>query len=146
MKKNGFAPLILILIIAILGVVGYFGYKNYLVKPQVSVVSNSTPQIVYYDGNYEYCQFKDACNFINIKTLADGKTSINGQAFWVGQNTTNTGSISGTIAINSQKAFYDNNGCKIDLSFSANQIVAEERQDSSCGGLNVFFDGIYIKK
>lgn len=146
MRKNKFATLkIIILIILILGVIGYFGYKSFLLKPQISIVPNSTPQIVNYDGNYEYCQFKNACNYINIKTLTDGKISINGQAFWVGQNTTNIGSISGTIAINSQKAFYDNNGCKINLSFGANQIVAEERQNSSCGGLNVFFDGTYTK-
>jgi len=30
MKKNYFAPIIIILVIAILGVVGYFTYKNYL--------------------------------------------------------------------------------------------------------------------
>ena len=29
MKKNGFAPLIIILLIAILGAIGYFGYKGY---------------------------------------------------------------------------------------------------------------------
>ena len=32
MKKNGFAPVIIILTIAILGVVGYFAYKSYVVR------------------------------------------------------------------------------------------------------------------
>lgn len=46
MKKNGFAPLIIILVIAILGVVGYFGYKDYLSRPQpVNVVSPSLSTI-----------------------------------------------------------------------------------------------------
>lgn len=43
MKKNGFAPLIIILVIALLGVVGYFGYKNYLVKPQVLTIPSPSP-------------------------------------------------------------------------------------------------------
>jgi len=34
MKKNGFAPLIIILVIAILGVVGYFTYKNFINIPK----------------------------------------------------------------------------------------------------------------
>lgn len=42
MKKNGFVPIVIILIIAILGVAGYFEYRNYLVKPQNPVVSDST--------------------------------------------------------------------------------------------------------
>lgn len=41
MKKNGFAPLIIILIIAILGVVGYFAYKNYYVKTQTPVLPSA---------------------------------------------------------------------------------------------------------
>lgn len=40
MKKNGFAPVLIVLIIAILGVVGYFGYKSYF-KP--TVFSTLTP-------------------------------------------------------------------------------------------------------
>lgn len=43
MKRNGFAPLLIILIIATLGVVGYFGYRNYLIKPQNTVISSPAP-------------------------------------------------------------------------------------------------------
>lgn len=35
-KKNGFAPVLVILVIAILGVAGYFAYKNYFVGFQTS--------------------------------------------------------------------------------------------------------------
>lgn len=42
MKKNGFAPILIILIILVLGVVGYFAYKNYLVKQQLSVIPSSS--------------------------------------------------------------------------------------------------------
>jgi len=44
MKKNGFAPLLIILVIAILGAVGYFAYKNYFIKKSVSIFPSSSPQ------------------------------------------------------------------------------------------------------
>ena len=43
MKKNGFTPILIILIIAILGVAGYFAYKNYFVGPQTSEVGTNLP-------------------------------------------------------------------------------------------------------
>ena len=39
-KKNGFAPILIILAIAILGVIGYFAYRNYNPKPQTLIVSS----------------------------------------------------------------------------------------------------------
>lgn len=41
MRKNGFAPILIILIIAVLGVVGYFGYKNYYSKSSTPVSSSA---------------------------------------------------------------------------------------------------------
>lgn len=44
MKKNGFAPLIIILIVTILGIVGYFGYKNTSKTNKVTPVASATPK------------------------------------------------------------------------------------------------------
>jgi hypothetical protein len=43
-KKNGFAPIIIILVIAILGVVGYFSYKIYK-SPNQPITQPTTPSI-----------------------------------------------------------------------------------------------------
>lgn len=40
MKKNGFVPILIALVIVVLGLAWYFAYKNYLVKPQNSIVPN----------------------------------------------------------------------------------------------------------
>lgn len=52
MKKNGFAPVIIILLLAIFGVVGYFGYKNYL--PKITKVIQTSNVYVYTDPNKIY--------------------------------------------------------------------------------------------
>lgn len=53
MKKNGFTPLIIVLLIAVLGVVGYFVYKNYYAKQFVSPSSNmSTNKTGIYKDNF----------------------------------------------------------------------------------------------
>lgn len=53
MKKNGFAPLILILVIAILGVLGYFAYNNTQQKPQNTVLDNSDQLMTYKNDSFE---------------------------------------------------------------------------------------------
>ncbi len=63
MKKNGFVPII-ILIIAILGAVGYFGYKNYLLKPQNPVVSDPTTTWKTYSNSDVGFSFKYPNSFI----------------------------------------------------------------------------------
>jgi len=45
MKKNGFAPILVILVIVILGVAGYFGYKSYLSKSIPSLVPVNTTDV-----------------------------------------------------------------------------------------------------
>lgn len=57
MKKNGFAPLIIILVIAILGAVGYFMYKNSLskiaeVSPSSSPAQNKLQISTKHDQNF----------------------------------------------------------------------------------------------
>lgn len=44
-NKNGFAPVIIIVILAILSVIGYSTYKNYVVKQSALVVSSTLPFI-----------------------------------------------------------------------------------------------------
>jgi hypothetical protein len=94
-----------------------------------------------YDGRYD----TDTGNFLIIKTI-DGITNISGQASWTGDNTTNMGEINGPIKIFNNQAIYDNDGCVINLKFSHTDLTAKETNPGSCGGLNVTFDGTYIKK
>lgn len=62
MKKNGFAPVIVILVIAILGVVGYLGYKNLpksisskLTPSPISTISSDiSTWETYTDKTYSY--------------------------------------------------------------------------------------------
>lgn len=98
-----------------------------------------------YSGRYELCQ-NGVCNYLNVGTTSEGQTSIDGQAYWKGQATTNTGQISGKVLIKDSKAYFDDGSCKIDMVFSGNNLTLKERSGSSCGGLNVTFDGDYIKK
>lgn len=144
MKKNGFATiLILILLIFVaVGVVYFARVKN----RSVTKLAPSSLNVKNYDGHYENCQFKDVCNYIDIKTFPDGKVSVGGQAYWKGSETVNTGSILGSIVVKDQKAYFEDQRCKIDMVFDIGKISLQEKPDSSCGGLNVSFDGTYIKK
>lgn len=62
MKKNGFVPLILILIISILGVVGYFGYNNLKISKPISSDMSSWKT---YTNNEVGFSFKYPSNYTN---------------------------------------------------------------------------------
>ena len=64
MKKNGFAPLIIISVLTILGAIGYFGYKNYLLKPQNPVVPDPTTTWKTYSNSDVGFSFKYPNSFI----------------------------------------------------------------------------------
>jgi hypothetical protein len=95
-----------------------------------------------YDGRY----VSKSGNFLVIETTSMGLTEISGEAYWKGNLTTNEGKIMGDLYITDNKAEYNNNGCVIDFEFNQNIITAREKDNSTCGGLNVTFDGEYSRE
>ena len=77
MKKNGFAPLIIILVIAIFGMVLYFGYKDYLSRQQSTYVGNYADDVdVKFPTGSQCASNYDPQDKCNSKTL-DTDAQIN---------------------------------------------------------------------
>jgi len=83
---------------------------------------------------------------ITIIRLRDNKILISGSAYWVGANPgqVNTGEIDGQTAIAVNRAVFDFDGCKGELSIQGERLVVES--ESGCGGLNVSFIGKYTRQ
>lgn len=92
---------------------------------------------------------------IDITARGDG-LAVEGQATWTGDATTNTGEISGearprdgvlAVGYDPQKSTSppksDNAECAARLRLISGYLVVDD--NGNCGGLNVSFDGIYVR-
>jgi len=93
-----------------------------------------------YDGSY----VSQNGNILAIQTNAMGTTEISGIALWTDGSATNEEKIIGLINIVNNKADFYDNGCDIYFEFNQNVITAKEKNNSTCGGLNISFDGKYF--
>lgn len=97
------------------------------------------------DGHYENCS-NSTCNFIDINTI-DNQIFAHGQAYYVYPNGTqaNTGEIRGKIQLHDNQALFNDESCQINMQFDTNSVTLTETKTSVCGGLNVTFNGTYVK-
>ena len=85
---------------------------------------------------------------LTITRSADGRLHVDGKALWVGNAATgnvHTGEIDGTFALEGDRLHYDAEGCRFTLAFTDDGLAVSD-DNSACGGMNVTFDGDYVKK
>jgi hypothetical protein len=74
---------------------------------------------------------------------------VNGKTRWIGQNTENFGGISGTLGISGRHGHVGPAGGKETYACSADMVRIGDflivHDNGGCGGLNVRFDGLYVR-
>jgi hypothetical protein len=118
----------------------------------VGAVAPPTPvDVDVYTGRYKRSGKHSA--ELNVRLLSDGRLKIEGEAFWVGSNENiHTGDIRGIVSVNNFQAVYTDNNtpCKLTLTFGSDDkikkaIINVSGDDGDCGGMNVTFNGIYVR-
>jgi hypothetical protein len=82
-------------------------------------------------------------------TQEQGSLHVVGESYWPGRSRRkewplgwpHTGEIDGTLTLLGNRASYDDDGCKIELTLVGDFLVAADNRE--CGGANVNFDGVY---
>jgi uncharacterized protein len=106
--------------------------------------ANSTTSSL--NGNYiRYLHGKvDDSASIMVIGLEKNRIFLTGQAFWTGNvdlGQVHIGEIDGIGTVKGNRAFFDNDPCRVEMHFEASALVVEK--ESGCGGSNVTFEGRY---
>lgn len=84
-------------------------------------------------------------SWINITNFNNTTMHISGLATWGVGDQTNTGELDSTIRPTNDRAIMDDEyACKVNLVRIGKYLIVSDNH--SCGGLNVNFDGVYLKK
>jgi Uncharacterized protein conserved in bacteria, putative lipoprotein len=112
----------------------------------------ATPKRFSFSGKYErYYKGKPDKDsaIITVRELAEGQIYVEGVAEWVGN--ANTGNVNlgelegGLFPLEGKNVIhYKDGGCKATITFSQNALIVSN-DNLYCDGLNVTFDGQYIK-
>lgn len=146
-KQKGFAPIVIVLMVLILA--GVLGASYYLISKNSSKVNYQE-----LSGNYVK-ESENSPGEIKVSFIEQNKVKIEGNALWIGDASTgnvNTGNIECVVSIIDGKGQCEDTkytapkSCVINLSFEKDKITAKEQSLGSCGGLNVSFDGDYLKQ
>ena len=84
--------------------------------------------------------------FIDLIKIDSNRYKLSGTSSWVGEPTSgliNVGEIDGVVTLNNNQIQYDIDGCKLLINLEHNSLVVSG--DNGCGGLNVSFNGLYVK-
>ncbi|MCU0424184.1 MAG: hypothetical protein MUF71_01025 [Candidatus Kapabacteria bacterium] len=108
-------------------------------------------QFDFYSGRYKRPGTHSA--ELNVRQLPDGKLALEGEAYWMGNNNNvHTGDISGTVSVKDFQAVYTDNNmpCTLKLTFASDEkikkaIITVSGDEGNCGGMNVTFNGTYIR-
>ena len=106
--------------------------------------ANSTTSSL--NGNYiRYLHGKvDDSASIMVVGLEKNRIFLTGQAFWTGNvdlGQVHIGEIDGIGTVKGNRAFFENDHCRVEIHFEASALVVEK--ESGCGGSNVTFEGRY---
>jgi len=85
---------------------------------------------------------------IMVLALRANRARVHGTAIWVGNAATgsvHTGEAEGLTQIVGGMALLRSDSCRLAITFARDALTVEEAKDSSCGGMNVTFDGNYRK-
>ena len=83
---------------------------------------------------------------ITLVKLDSNKYTLSGMATWVGNPATgqiNMGEIEGAVTLKGNQMHYDVDGCTLQIVLGSNSLSVSK--DNGCGGLNVSFNGQYLK-
>ena len=100
-------------------------------------------------GNYERYfngQLDANSAFIDLIKIDSNKYRVSGTSSWIGDPSSgliNVGEIGGIVALDGNQIHYDIDGCELLISLEHNALVVSD--DNGCGGLNVSFNGRYVK-
>jgi uncharacterized protein len=98
-------------------------------------------------GTYERTGSGDHSAELTIARAADGRLHVSGNAQWVGNaeiGNVHTGEVDGTFALEGDRLHYDAEGCRFTLTFTRDGLAVSD-DNAACGGMNVTFDGAYVK-
>jgi hypothetical protein len=82
-----------------------------------------------------------------ITRTAIGRLHVSGNAEWVGDaaaGNVHTSEVDGTFALEGDSVHYDAEGCRFMLTFTRGGLAVSD-DNAACGGMNVTFDGDYMK-
>ena len=100
-------------------------------------------------GNYERYfngQLDANSAFIDLIKIDSNKYRVSGTSSWIGDPSSgliNVGEIGGIVTLDGNQIHYDIDGCELLISLEHNALVVSD--DNGCGGLNVSFNGRYVK-
>lgn len=119
--------------------VGWISLKNLEFTPMVQGVESYAGKWTFYDNDIEIKKTKDPKVF-----------DITGMAFWKGMgDNINTGELDGKAVWNQQNLVYgaedkSEYACKVRIDLVWKYLIVSD--NFNCGGLNVTFSGVYLKK
>lgn len=114
---------------------------SWLPRENVQIsASDARPGAVAWIGEWRYYD-----NSISIAADAGGSIKVSGEAFWNGgRDNIHEGSMSGNARPRGNRLEIAEGECKVWLTLVGDYLIA--RDNSACGGANVRFDGVYVRK
>jgi len=84
---------------------------------------------------------------INVSALNQNKIELAGNATWENVVTggANEGSFKNILSVANNRAQYKDGNCIVNFKFEINRIIADDKSELGCWGMNVSFSGDYIK-
>ncbi len=102
-----------------------------------------------FEGHYERYdngQLDTNTAYIDLIKLESNKYNLSGTSVWIGNSShglVNIGEIDGVVTSDGNQMNYDVDGCTLQILLNPNSLVISK--DNGCGGLNVSFNGRYVK-
>ncbi|PQJ55532.1 hypothetical protein BTO01_22960 [Vibrio jasicida] len=102
-----------------------------------------------FQGHYERYnndQLDTDTAFIDLTKVGSNTYELSGTSVWVGDSSSglvNFGEIDGVVTLKGNQIDYDVDGCTLQVLFDQDTLVVSK--DNGCGGLNVTFNGTYVR-
>ena len=102
-----------------------------------------------FQGHYERYnndQLDADTAFIDLTMVGSNTYELSGTSVWVGDSSSglvNFGEIDGVVMLKGNQIDYDVDGCTLQILLEQDTLVVSK--DNGCGGLNVTFNGTYVR-
>ncbi len=102
-----------------------------------------------FQGHYERYnndQLDTDTAFIDLTKVGSNTYELSGTSVWVGDSSSglvNFGEIDGVVTLKGNQIDYDVDGCTLQILLDQDTLVVSK--DNGCGGLNVTFNGTYVR-
>ena len=111
------------------------------------VYAENVPSLQGHYERYYNGQLDTNAAFIDLTRVNSSEYKLSGTSVWVGDSSSgfiNIGEIDGVVTFNGNQINYDVDGCTLKILLNQNILVVSN--DNGCGGLNVSFNGTYVKE